>query len=240
MPDHPLPSPPAQQKNLAREVLLALRSDIISGSLPQGAALAEPVLAKKFGSSRAPVREALIELEREGLVQFEATGRTRVRTLTELDFDEIRDARIALESMAARRASARWTPAASNFVERNIARQEMASTLAELSHLDVELHEYVVRMAANKRLLTLWQSIRLQFEMCLASTHRLQEKMSFQPLQITVSGHRVVLAALASGKPDMAARKMAAHIEGSMEWTPSVAAIEEHPLQRGTAVCLHK
>lgn len=233
------PPAPARRKNLALEVLLALRSDIISGTLHPGHALAEPVLAKKFGSSRAPVREALIELEREGLVQFEATGRTRVRTLTEQDFDEIRDARIALESMAARRASARWTPAASDFIERNITRQENASTLAELSRLDVELHEYVVRMAANKRLLALWQSIRWQFEMCLASTHRLQQKMAFQPLQITVSGHRMVLAALASGKPDVAAHKMAAHIEGSMEWSPSVAGIEEHALQRRTAASFH-
>ncbi len=239
MPDQPQDSAPAQRKNLAREVVLTLRSDIISGTLPPGVALAEPALAKKFGSSRAPVREALIELEREGLVQFEATGRTRVRTLTEQDFDEIRDARIALESMAARRAAARWTPAASEFIERNIARQENASTLAELSRLDVELHEYVVRMAANQRLLALWQSIRWQFEMCLASTHRLQQKMAFKPLQITVSGHRLVLAALASGKPDVAAQKMAAHIEGSMEWSPSAAGVEEHPLERGAAAFSH-
>jgi DNA-binding transcriptional regulator PaaX len=65
------------------------------GNLQPGEALAEPVLAKQFGSSRAPIREALIELEREGLVQFEATGRTRVRTLTEKDFDEIMEARVA-------------------------------------------------------------------------------------------------------------------------------------------------
>lgn len=235
MTDHAQTSGPAQRKNLAREVLLALRSDIISGTLHPGDALAEPVLAKKFGSSRAPVREALIELEREGLVQFEATGRTRVRTLTEQDFDEIRDARIALESMAARRASARWTPEASDFIERNIARQETASTLAELSRLDVELHEYVVTMAANKRLLALWQSIRWQFEMCLASTHRLQQKMAFQPLQITVGAHRTVLAALASGKPEVAAHKMAAHIEGSMEWSPSVVSHLDQTLEKPTS-----
>ena len=45
-----------------REVALALRSDIISGRLRPGSPLAEPVLAKLFGSSRAPIREALIEL----------------------------------------------------------------------------------------------------------------------------------------------------------------------------------
>ena len=220
MPDSASKPAPAQRRNLAREVLLALRAEIISGKLQPGDALAEPVLARQFGFSRAPVREALIELEREGLVQFESTGRTRVRTLNERDFAEIREARIALESMAARRAAALWTPKDSRFIEENITRQEQASTLAELSRLDVELHAYVMRLAANRRLLTLWQSIRWQFEMCLASTHRLQQNLAFKPRQITVDSHRHLLAALASGKPELAAQKMAAHIEGSMEWNP--------------------
>ena len=208
-----------QRRNLAREVLLALRADIISGKLAPGTSLAEPVLARQFGSSRAPVREALIELEREGLVQFETTGRTRVRTLNDRDFAEIREARVALESMAARRAAVLWTPKDSGFIEENIALQEQASTLAELSSLDVELHAYVMRLAANRRLLALWQSIRWQFDMCLASTHRLQQNLAFNPRQITVNSHRLLLAALASGNPDVAARKMAAHIENSLEWS---------------------
>jgi len=229
MPDSATPPALNPRRNLAREVLLSLRAEIISGQLQPGEPLAEPVLAKQFGSSRAPVREALIELEREGLVQFELTGRTKVRTLTEQDFDEIRDARIALESLAARRASARWTLKDSAFLEQNIAQQAKASTLAELSRLDVEFHEYVMRLAANKRLLTLWQSIRWQFEMCLASTHRLQETLACKPHQITVSSHRHLLAALASGKPEVAAQKMALHIEGSMEWTPSETSTADHP-----------
>ncbi len=220
MPDSVSNPAPAQRRNLAREVLLALRAEIISGKLQPGDALAEPVLARRFGSSRAPVREALIELEREGLVQFESTGRTRVRTLTERDFTEIREARIALESMAARRAAALWTPRDSRFIEENIARQQQASTLAELSRLDVELHAYVMRLAANRRLLALWQSIRWQFEMCLASTHRLQQNLAFKPRQITVDSHRRLLEALASGNPETAAQKMALHIENSMEWNP--------------------
>jgi DNA-binding GntR family transcriptional regulator len=210
----------APRRNLAREVMLALRSEIISGRLQPGDPLAEPTLAKRFGSSRAPVREALIELEREGIVQFEATGRTRVRTLSEQDFAEICEARIALETMAARKACTLWTPKDSAFLEGNIAQQAKALNLAELSRLDVELHEYVVRLGGNTRLLRLWQSIRCQFEMSLAFTHRLQKKLSFKPRQITVSAHRRLLAALASGNPEIAAEKMALHIEGSMEWSP--------------------
>ena len=208
---------PRARRNLAREVALALRSDIISGRLRPGSPLAEPVLAKLFGSSRAPIREALIELEREGLVQFQTTGRTKVRSFTETDFAEIRDARVALESMAARRAAENWK-------------------LAELSRLDIELHEYVMKHSDNMRLLALWQSVRWQFEMCLATTHRLQQKLAFKPRNISVVSHRRLLAALASGKPALAAETMASHIEGSMEWSSSYHDSDEDKAPSAAAV----
>jgi len=208
------------RRNLASEVVSSLRSEIISGKLEPGISLAEPVLAKRFGFSRAPIREALIELEREGLVEFQATGRTRVRLLVENDFLEIRDARVALESMGARRAAARWTSVDTEWIELNLTAQANASTLAELSGLDIELHEYVVLRGDNKRVLALWQSIRWQFEMCLAKLHRNQQSLAFEPRQITVNAHRRLLGALASGSPERAAQTMAAHIEDSMEWVP--------------------
>ncbi len=215
-----IPSVSLARRNLAFEVVSSLRAEIISGKLEPGVSLAEPVLAKRFGFSRAPIREALIELESEGLVEFQATGRTRVRILVESDFLEIRDARVALESMGARRAAARWTSGDTAWIEVNLKAQVNASTLAELSRLDIDLHEYVMLRGDNKRVLTLWQSIRRQFEMCLAKLHRNQQSLAFEPRQITVSAHRRLLAALASGSPEKAAQTMAAHIEDSMEWAP--------------------
>ncbi len=209
----------AAKGNLAHDVVSWLRGEIISGRFKPGAPLAEPVLAARFQMSRAPVREALIELEREGLVQFETTGRTRVRTLTEGDFDEIVEARIALETMGARRAAAVWSVEDSAWVEGNLIAQGKAATLEDLSRLDVQLHEYVMKVGRNGRLLSLWQCIRWQFEMGLAHTHRLQQRLAFEPRQITVDGHRRLHEALASGKPEMAAKAMAAHIKGSLEWS---------------------
>lgn len=236
MNNHPASSASAPRRNLAREVVLSLRQEIISGKLQPGAPLSEPVLSRQFAFSRAPIREALIELEREGLVQFETTGRTRVRTLAESDFDEIVEARVALESMGARRASARWAAKDSAWIEKNIAAEAKASTLPELSRLDIELHEYVMRRCANQRLLALWQSIRWQFEMCLAMTHRSQQKLAFKPRSITVDSHRRLLAALASGKPEVAAQTMSAHIVESLEWSlATVPAEKEKRSAKSTA-----
>jgi len=213
------PLSPPLRRNLADVVTAKLRDAIVSGRLKPGAPLAEPVLAARFGASRAPIREALIALEREGLVEFNDRSRTRVRPLATADFEEICSMRIALESLAARLAASKWNASHSQAIEVNLRRQERAATLGELSHLDVELHEYVVNLSGHRRLFAAWQGIRWQFEMCLAYTHRLQQTLAFEPRRITVDSHRRLLAALASSDPDLAARTMAAHIEGSLEWS---------------------
>jgi DNA-binding GntR family transcriptional regulator len=217
----PHQKPPLVQSrpNLAEEVTAGLREAIVSGRIPPGTPLAEPVLAAEFGASRAPIREALIALEREGLVEFNDRSRTRVRSLTARDFEEICSMRIALESLAARLAASNWTSEHTASIEANVRQQEQALTLGELSRLDVEMHEYVVNLSSHRRLIAAWRGIRWQFEMCLAYTHRLQETLAFEPRRITVDSHRRLLAALASGDPALAAGTMAAHIEGSLEWS---------------------
>jgi DNA-binding GntR family transcriptional regulator len=207
-----------RRRNLARDIVGWLRDEIISGQLPPGEPLAEIALSERFQTSRAPVREALIELEREGLVQFGATGRTRVRTLAPKDFDEIMETRVALESMGARRAAGNWTDEDTAWVEANLGAQSQASTLTELSGLDVEMHAYILRRSGNQRLLGLWQSVRWQFEMCLAYSHRLQQKLSFDARGLTVESHRRLLVGIASRRPEVAARAMANHIEEWTEW----------------------
>ena len=67
----------------------------------------EDGLALQLGISRAPVREALVELEQEGLVAFDHRGRSRVRNFTEEDFEAVFSMRCTLEVMAARLVTAR-------------------------------------------------------------------------------------------------------------------------------------
>lgn len=209
-------SPP--RRNLANEILARLRADIISGACKPGEALAEPVLAQHFGVSRGPVREAMIELERAGLVQFEPTGRTRVRTMEQKDIAEIIEARVALESMGARLAAIRWSGEHSRWVEKNLAAQEEAAGVTEFRELDVAMHEYIMRCSRNERLEALWQNIRWQFEMALASVDRLQGRQASDLHRFAIEGHRKVLAALAAREPGIAASVMAWHITSTLEW----------------------
>jgi len=212
------PSPRAPRKNRATTVHLRLRNEIVSGRFPQGSALAEPVLAEHFQTSRAPVREALIALEREGLVTFEKTGRTRVRTIAEKDLREIMEARAALESMAANLANRNWTDADTEFVARNIEAQTKASSLAELSRLDIDLHQYVVTRSGNARLLQLWEPLRWQYEAYLVEIFKRQSTGDYRPETETVLAHRKLLKALSTGTPEEAAAAMMEHVLFNVTW----------------------
>ena len=212
------PSPRAPRNNRATSVHLRLRSKIVSGHFPQGSALAEPVLAEHFHTSRAPVREALIALEREGLVTFEKTGRTRVRTIAAKDLREIMEARAALESMAASLANRNWTFADTEFVARNIEAQTKASSLAELSRLDIDLHHYVVTSSGNLRLLQLWEPLRWQYEAYLVEIFKRQSTGDYRPETETVLAHHKLLKALSAGTPEEAAAAMMEHVLFNVTW----------------------
>jgi DNA-binding GntR family transcriptional regulator len=212
------PSPRTPRNNRATAVHLRLRKEIVSGHFPQGSALAEPVLAEHFQTSRAPIREALIALEREGLVTFEKTGRTRVRTIAAKDLREIMEARAALESMAASLANRNWTDADTEFVAKNIDAQEKARSLNELSRLDIDLHHYIVTCSGNLRLLQLWEPLRWQWEAHLVEIYRRQNNDDFIPEKETIKAHKHLLEALANGTPSEASQSMMNHILFNLRW----------------------
>ena len=212
------PYPRTPRNNRATAVHLRLRSKIVSGHFPQGSALAEPTLAEHFQTSRAPVREALIALEREGLVTFEKTGRTRVRTIGAKDLREIMEARAALESMAARLANWNWTAADTEFVAKNIDAQEKARSLNELSRLDIDLHHRVMLRSGNLRLLQLWEPLRWQYEAYLVEIFKRQSTGDYRPETETVLAHRKLLKALSTGTPDEAAAAMMEHVLFNITW----------------------
>ena len=212
------PSRRAPRNNRATAVHLRLRSKIVSGHFPQGSALAEPVLAEHFQTSRAPVREALIALEREGLVTFEKTGRTQVRTIGAKDLREIMEARAALESMAAGLPNRTSTAADTEFVAKNIDAQEKARSLNELSRLDIDLHHRVMLRSGNTRLLQLWEPLRWQYEAYLVEIFKRQSTGDYRPETETVLAHRKLLKALSTGTPEEAAAAMMEHVLFNITW----------------------
>jgi len=93
---------PLGRASVEQRAATALRELIVSGRLPEGMPLVQRDLAERLGISQTPIRHALAELERSGLVEFGETGRTLVRRLTREDLEELYAARLGLEGLAAR------------------------------------------------------------------------------------------------------------------------------------------
>jgi DNA-binding GntR family transcriptional regulator len=93
-------------------VVPTLREAIVEGLLTPGSRLSEVHLARQLDVSRTPMREAFVQLEREGLVTVVARVGAFVRAVTSRDVDEIYTVRAALESLAVQLAAKHITPLA--------------------------------------------------------------------------------------------------------------------------------
>ena len=89
-------------QTLRESITSAIRSKILTGELQPGAKLAEQRLAEEFGSSRAPIREALRQLEQEGMVEYSRNVGCSVRRVKPEDAYEIYLLRANLEMTALR------------------------------------------------------------------------------------------------------------------------------------------
>jgi len=91
---------PAQAPTAVESISRILRQAILDGVLEGGAILRQGEMAKQFGVSRIPVREALLKLEGEGLVETQPRRGVVVTSLSAEDFKEILEMRYALEGLA--------------------------------------------------------------------------------------------------------------------------------------------
>ena len=191
-----------------------LRKSIIAGAFASGDHIAEGTLAQQLGVSRAPVREAMMQLEGEGLLVFDKRGAARVKTFTEDDFEEIFSLRLELETMASRLACREFSEAHGIRIAENIERTRKASRLLELTLLDVEFHDLIVQAARHTRLQACWATLRHQLEFWLARMHSRVEAPVPKTREATVRNHQGLLAALRSGNEARAVKGIREHIEG--------------------------
>jgi DNA-binding GntR family transcriptional regulator len=203
--------PIRQRTSLTKEVTDRLRRAILTGELEEGATLPEAQTAAKLGVSRVPVREALVELERQGLVDFSRTGRACVRAFTTDDVAEIISLRANLQRMAARLAATKLTDGDLLCLEDILARARETQDLTAFSALDTAFHDEIVRIARHKRLSRLWDDVRSQMELWLARIHRRRESVKHDVRQATLSSHREMIDVLKTRQPDAAGDRMERH-----------------------------
>jgi DNA-binding GntR family transcriptional regulator len=206
-----------ERRALTDDVLSNLRKAILAGAFAPGEHIPEARTAVRLGVSRVPVREAMLQLEREGLLTFDHRGAARVRKLTEDDLEEIFSLRLALEPMGAGLACRRLDETDAHLFELNIARTQAARRLLEVTLLDVEFHDLVIRTARHTRLQQCWSGLKPQLEAWLHRLHRDYETATRATRETTVREHLELLTVLRAGHPEYAAARMRKHTEGWRE-----------------------
>jgi len=148
---------------LREQIKEELIARLLSGEYAPGERLVETQLAREFGTSQAPVREALRELELLRFVESEPFRGARVREVTLEELLEIYPVRAALEELAARLAAARLGGAIGAFEKEFEAMKEAAGAgdLHELVRHDVSFHRLIVESSGNRTLKEVWDSLRI-------------------------------------------------------------------------------
>nr|WP_082664917.1 GntR family transcriptional regulator [Burkholderia ambifaria] len=137
----------------ADSVTEQLRALILNGTLGVGVQLKQEVLAKRFGVSRIPVREALKRLEAEGLVTHAPHQGSVVASRSVHELLEILDMRVGLESRALVLAIPRMTLSVFEEAESVIARYDASDMPREWAELNLEFHMCLYRPCNRPRLL---------------------------------------------------------------------------------------
>lgn len=197
-----------EKNNLSRVewVYRTLKRSILSNEFYPGYQALEPELAKHLGVSRTPVREALIRLENERLIELIPRRGMRVIPLVPSDMREIYQVLTSLEISAIEALSRRGLDATSaTLLERDIEAMEQA-----LLHDDLEswaiaeesFHQHLVRQSGNTRLASIVGSLRDQCRRARSVTLKLREKPT-----TSVARSRELVALIRQGDAEMATQK---------------------------------
>jgi DNA-binding GntR family transcriptional regulator len=152
-----------ERETLASGALQAIRTAIVDGRLAAGSLYSVATLAEQFGVSRTPVREALLLLERQGLVRFERNRGVRILETSAHDLEEVFTLRLLLEVPATFRACALLGPEDFEALTREFdAMREFAAEGDEARFMahDQRFHEIVLRGSGNRRLAELVGQLR--------------------------------------------------------------------------------
>lgn len=205
---------------LSMQVADILRQAIIDGQMKPGMQLVEMALAEQLEVSRAPVREAIQILERDGLVETMAYRGKRVRPLTPKDVEELYSLRELFEQFAISRIIATGTDISilTRHCESMLAAAQ-AGDFAALVDADQAFHRSLIELANHDLLLQQWQSLYLRIRQIMA----LRNARNHDLVQVA-RNHDPIVAALLAKDLDAAQAEIAKHIRSmaEIEFAPGI------------------
>jgi DNA-binding GntR family transcriptional regulator len=188
-----------------------LRREILSGGVEPGERLIEEQLTRRFGISRAPLREALRLLAQQGLVEHLPRRGVRVTTLSDRDVQELYEVRDVLErhsvTSALKTAPDLGPVAAALDTMRTAARRDDRYEEAEAHR---RFHESVVALAGNRHLTLAYEAVLLRIQLYMALNLR-READREGAADGGVHRHERLLDALVAGDPEAVLLELSVH-----------------------------
>ncbi|MEW4564546.1 GntR family transcriptional regulator [Bremerella sp. JC770] len=202
-----------------------IQQRILSGDLPAGTQISELALAKEIGMSRMPIREAIRQLEVEGLVRQVPRFGTIVHSLDRSEMAELYEVREALESHAAEIVAGQLSSEDKQIlsllcdkillVGRELQNGDEKSFSPELMQkflaADMGFHMVILRASGNRRMMKIVSDLRVLSRIFTA-------KRETHDLKIVIGVyrfHRRILRALSQGHGELARYWMREHIRES-------------------------
>jgi DNA-binding GntR family transcriptional regulator len=201
---------PSTHGRLTELAYARLRDEILRGQLPVGSVLGEHAVARRLGSSRTPVRQALRLLREEGLLEVGSRRQLVVRGIPPERREEILLVREALEAVALRRACERMALGELDLLRVSLLRQRRAAEAGredEFLELDEEFHLRIADGAGLPILHRYLEQLRGFVRLLRLGRPRMPEQ-----LLAVVAEHEAIVEALERRDVDAALAALAAHL----------------------------
>lgn len=201
-------------RQVAHQIHEILRDRILSVELTPGTILSRASLQMEFGVSQTPVRDALMRLEEEALVEVYPQYATVV---ARIDIDHARQAqflRLSIELEAVRRLTTECPAKIAADLEELLARQRQVASPQTYDLFDALDKDFHRRIYERANILNLWSTVRRQ-SVHLDRLRRLNLPMPGK-MQTVLEDHQEIINAIRSGRADTAEIALRKHLSGTL------------------------
>jgi DNA-binding GntR family transcriptional regulator len=199
--------------SLRGKVFIQLQNEILNGKYQVGDSLIETRLSEELGVSRTPIREALRQLELEGLVQSIPNKGAIVKGISAQDIEDIYTIRMMIEGLAAKWATEKITPQELEELKDAIDLEEFYTLKNDTEHLmqfDSKFHDIIFKASKSKPLMhtlsTFHHYVQRARSIAFSSPIRSRE---------VLEEHKAIFRAIAEGDAEKAEKLTTDHVRNA-------------------------
>ena len=207
----PVTRPAARAATASAIIHRDLRAAIVALRRKPGEPIAEKLIAQDYGVSRTPVREAILKLADEGLVEIFPQSGTFVARIPLGALPEAFAIRKALEEATVRYAAERATRSQIATLHACVERQKEVDAAGDrdgFHQADEAFHALIAEIAGYPGFWTVIQQVKVQVDRCRRLTLPVQGRMG-----VVIAEHEAIVDAISRHDPDRAERAIAEHLD---------------------------